>query len=66
MKIQITMTKEEHDNTIDIVMLDPCTHIQCGQIDCEVCPFRESAEGLRKAKEKFMRVLNEIEVKNDN
>lgn len=66
MKIQITITKEEHDNTLDTVMCDPCTHIQCGQIDCEVCPLRERAEELRKAQENFMRTLNGIEVENDN
>lgn len=66
MKIQITITKEEHDNTANIVMVDPCRYIKCGQIDCEQCPLRENAEELRKEQERFMRVLNEIEVeKND-
>jgi hypothetical protein len=66
MKIQITITKEEHDNTTNIIMVDPCSHILCGQIDCDKCPLRENAEALRKEQERFMRALNEIEVeKND-
>lgn len=66
MKIQTTITKEERDNTKNIIMVDPCTHILCREIDCHECPLRESAEELRKAQEKFMRVLNEIEVEKDD
>lgn len=62
MKIQTTITKEEHAKTLNIIMVDPCTHIKCGQINCEVCPLRENAEALRKEQEKFMRALNEIEI----
>ena len=65
MKIQITITKEERDCTEHIIMVDPCFHIKCGQIDCKQCPLRENAEELRKAQERFMRVLNEIEVENE-
>ena len=65
MKIQITITKEEHNRTANI-MANPCAHIECGQIDCEICPLREYAVELRKSQERFMRALNEIEVeKND-
>ena len=48
MKIQITITKEERDCTKHIIMVDPCFHIKCGQIDCEQCPLRENVEALRK------------------
>ena len=65
MKIQITITKEERDNTTNIIMVDPCRHINCGQIDCEQCPLRENAKMLRREQENFMRVLNEIEVENE-
>ena len=65
MKFQITITKEEHDKTANIIMVDPCTHILCGQIDCERCPLRESAIALRETQEQFMRELNEIEVENN-
>ena len=66
MQITITITKEERDNTENIIMADPCAHIQCGQIDCEDCPLRENARALREEQERFMKVLNEIEVeKND-
>ena len=65
MKFQITITKEEYDKTTNIVMVDPCSHILCGQIDCDKCPLRENAEELRKAQERFMRELNEIEVENN-
>ena len=66
MKIQITITEEERKNTADIIMIDPCFHIKCGQIDCEQCPLREQAEILRKEQERFMRTLNEIEVENND
>lgn len=66
MKIQITITEEERKNTTNIIMVDPCSHILCGQIDCEKCPLRENAEELRKAQERFMRALNEIEVEKDD
>jgi hypothetical protein len=66
MKIQITITKEEHDKTANAVWVDPCTHINCGHIDCETCPLRERVRELRKEQEKFMEVLDAIEVeKND-
>ena len=66
MKIQITITEEERKNTADIIMVDPCYHIKCGQIDCEQCPLRENAEILRKEQKKFMRTLNEKKKKKDD
>ena len=66
MKIQITITKEERDCTEDIIMVDPCFHIKCHEIDCHECPLRENAEELRKAQERFMRTLNGIEVEKDD
>lgn len=66
MKIQITITKEERNNTENIIMVDPCRYIKCGQIDCENCPLQENAEKLRKEQERFMRVLNEIKVEKDD
>lgn len=66
MKIQITITKEERDNTENIIMVDPCAQIFCRGIDCHECPLRENAEELQKAQEKFMRALNSIEVEKDD
>lgn len=66
MKIQITITKEERNNTNNMINVDPCSHILCGQIDCENCPLRESVQELQKAKDKFLRALNGIEVENDD
>lgn len=66
MKIQITITEEERKNTANIMKIDPCFHIKCGQINCEQCPLKENAEILRDEQERFMRVLNEIEVDNDD
>ena len=62
MKITTTITLEEHAKTVNIVNVDPCTHILCGTIDCETCPLRETAEALRKAQNAFLRVLDEIDV----
>lgn len=64
MKIQITITKKERNDT-EKIMADPCSHILCGQIDCDKCPLKGYAEELRKAQEKFMRALKEIEVKDE-
>ena len=66
MKINVTITKEELNNTKNTVWVDPCTHILCGQIeDCEQCPLREIASDLRAAQNKFISALNAIEVENE-
>ena len=65
MKFQISITKKEHDNTIKIIMVDPCTHMECGEIDCDKCPLQQNAIALRKEQERFMRALNEIEVEDN-
>lgn len=62
MKIIATITLEEKAKTVNIVNVDPCTHILCGIIDCEACPLREPAEALRKAQNAFIRTLDEIDV----
>ena len=62
MKITTTITPEEQINTVKTINVDPCSHILCGMIDCEICPLRETAEALRKAQNAFLRVLDEIDV----
>lgn len=62
MKITTTITLEEKAKTMNIVNVDPCTHILCGIIDCDNCPLREPAEALRKAQNAFLRTLDEIDV----
>lgn len=66
MKIKITVTKEEVSNTKNIIWVDPCTHIFCGEIeDCEQCPLQKTAQALREAQNNFVSALNAIEVENE-
>ena len=62
MKITTTITLEEIAKTVNIVNVDPCTHILCSAINCESCPLREPAEVLRRAQDAFLRTLDEIDV----
>ena len=62
MKITTTVTKKEKDNTVNTIWVDPCKHIQCGSIDCDVCPLKEQAEKLRTAQDEFLKVLEKIAV----
>jgi hypothetical protein len=61
MKISITITKEEKNRAENSIIVDPCMHIECCEIDCNNCPLREVAEELRKAQENFNKVLQSIE-----
>ena len=61
MKMIVTMTKEEKSNTEKIILVDPCTHINCGIIDCDSCPLHEAAVALRKAQESFSKILQSID-----
>lgn len=61
MKISTTITKEEKNNTDNSILKDPCAYIECGDIDCDVCPLHEAAVALRKAQENFCKVLYSIE-----
>lgn len=65
MKITTTITKEEVSKTKDVIWVDPCAHINCGQIDCEQCPLREAAQALRAAQNKFISAIDAIEVENE-
>ena len=65
MKITVTITKEELNNTEKMIWQDPCTHMQCGQVYCEQCPLREAAADFHKAQEHFINILKNIEVEND-
>ena len=60
MKISITITKEEKNKAENSIMIDPCTHIECCEIDCNNCPLREAAEKLRKAQDNFSNILRSI------
>ena len=62
MKINITVTETEVQNTIDTVYVDPCAHIECVGIDCDHCPLQVAAEECRKAQEKFINILNSFSV----
>ena len=61
MKISVTLTKEEKNKTQELIFVDPCTHINCGIIDCDNCPLHEVAVALRKAQESFSKVLQSID-----
>lgn len=61
MKVSITITKKEKNSTEDLVLKDPCSCIECGLIDCDVCPLHEAAVELRKAQEKFSKILQSID-----
>ncbi len=61
MKISVTLTKEEKNSTENLVLRDPCTNIECGNIDCDCCPLHEVAVALRKAQENFSKVLQSID-----
>ena len=38
MKVSVVLTKAEKDQTQQLIFSDPCTYIECGEIDCDVCP----------------------------
>ena len=65
MKITVTMTKEEKDNTTNAMWVDPCKHIRCGSIDCETCPLQAQAEKLREAQHDFLEGLRAIAVEEE-
>lgn len=65
MRFTITITKEEKNNTTNAIWVDPCKHIRCGSIDCEKCPFQETAEKLRAAQDEFLKVLETITVEEE-
>ena len=65
MKITTTITAEERDAALDDIMLDPCLHIQCGEIDCEECPLHTAVKALRKAQEDYEKAINKITIKGE-
>lgn len=62
MVITTTITLKEKKETIDRLDVDPCSRIECANIDCETCPLREAAEAVRKAQNTFLRLLDEFEI----
>lgn len=65
MVITTTITLKEKKETIDRIDVDPCSRIECANIDCEACPLRETA-ALREAQNTFIRSLDEIDVEVEN
>lgn len=63
--MRIVFSKTEVNNTIEDVVVDPCAHIECGDLDCGFCPLREHAEALRKAQNQFEKALVAIEVEGE-
>ena len=66
MKITTTITLKEKVETTNGLDIDPCSRIECANIDCEACPLREAAEALRKAQIAFLRLIDEFEVEVEN
>ena len=66
MRITTTITLKEKVETINGLDVDPCSRIECANIDCETCPLREAAEALRKAQNAFLRLIDECEVEVEN
>jgi hypothetical protein len=60
MKLSVTISKEEKNETENVILKDPCAHIECGEIDCEACPLHKTAVALRKAQDDFMNTLHSI------
>lgn len=65
MKVEITITKAEKDETLDLVVFDPCVVIDCREISCEECPLHSAAYDLRKASEAFVKVLEKMKVEGE-
>ena len=65
MKITTIITTEERDKTFQGIMFDPCTHIQCDEIDCDTCPLQAVGEALRRAQEDYVEVLNNITIEGE-
>ena len=65
MKITITITEEERDKTLNDIMFDPCTHMQCSKILCDSCPLQSVGEALRRAQENYAKAINEIAVEGE-
>ena len=65
MRITTTLTAKEKNKTLEGVMFDPCTHIQCSEIDCDECPLQAAGEALRRAQEEYARVLDKIVVEGE-
>ena len=65
MKVEITITKAEKDETLDLVVFDPCAVIDCREISCEECPLRSVAYDIRKASEAFVKVLEKMKVEGE-
>ena len=65
MKIEIILTKTEKDETLDLVVFDPCTAIDCREISCEECPLHSVAYDLRKAQDTFVNLLEKMKVEGE-
>ena len=60
--MKITISELERKNSVDLIYVDPCAEIDCGNIDCNHCPLQETAHELRQAQENFCKVLNALEI----
>lgn len=63
--MKIVISKTEVNDTVKNVMFDPCTHIECGDINCDNCPLQEHAQVLRHAQDQFIKALHTIEVEGE-
>lgn len=60
MKVAVTITKKEYADTYNLVWFNPCEHIECSAIKCEVCPLYKVAKKLRDAQAEYMQVIDHL------
>lgn len=65
MKVDILITKEEKDETLDLVVFDSCAVIDCRELNCEECPLHGVAHDLRKAQDAFVKVIEKMKVEGE-
>ena len=58
--MKIVMTKKEYEETMDLLIMDPCESIECNNLDCDYCPFREAAQKVREAHNSFIDIVKSI------
>jgi hypothetical protein len=60
MKInKVIITKKEKEDIEKYLDIDPCGCFECGQINCDSCPFKKIVEELENVRYKFRRMLLE-------
>ena len=56
---KVIITKKEKEDIEKYLNIDPCGCFECGQINCDNCPFRKIIEELETVRYKFQRMIIE-------